>query len=58
MWGLPLFNVRNPAAVLFEIYACKKENPDCYVKCVAFDNKRGTESTVLSFLVHRPKYEP
>ena len=58
MWGLPLFDMKDPAAVLFEINMCKKAKPNFYVKCVAFDNTRGTESAVLSFIVQRPAYEP
>merc|ERR1719478_185971 len=40
MWGLPLFDMKDPAAVLFEINMCKKAKPNFYVKCVAFDNTR------------------
>jgi ribulose-bisphosphate carboxylase small chain len=58
MWGLPLFDVKDPAAVLFEINMAKKAKPGYYVKVAAFDNARGTESCVLAFIVQRPAYEP
>jgi ribulose-bisphosphate carboxylase small chain len=58
MWGLPLFDVKDPAAVLFEINMAKKAKPNYYVKVAAFDNARGTESCVLAFIVQRPAYEP
>ena len=58
MWGLPLFDVKDPAAILFEVNMCKKAKPNYYVKLVGFDNSRGVESAVLSFIVQRPSYEP
>ena len=58
MWGLPLFDIKDPAAVLFEVNMCKRAKPNYYVKCCAFDNSRGVESCVLSFIVQRPAYEP
>jgi len=58
MWGLPLFDVKDPAAILFEVNMCKKAKPNYYVKVVGFDNSRGVESAVLSFIVQRPSYEP
>ena len=58
MWGLPLFDIKDPAAVLFEINMCRKSKPGYYVKCACFDNARGIESCVLSFIVQRPAYEP
>ena len=58
MWGLPLFDIKDPAAILFELNMCRKAKPNYYVKIVAFDNTRGVESSVLSFIVQRPSYEP
>ena len=58
MWGLPLFDLKDPAAVLFEINMARKAKPNYYIKMVCFDNSRGIESAVLSFIVQRPSYEP
>ena len=58
MWGLPLFDVKDPAAILFELNMCRKAKPNYYVKLACFDNTRGIESCVLSFIVQRPAYEP
>jgi ribulose-bisphosphate carboxylase small chain len=58
MWGLPLFDIKDPAAVLFEINMCRKAKPNFYVKVACFDNTRGVESCVLSYIVQRPAYEP
>ena len=54
MWGLPLFDVKDPAAILFELNMAKKAKPNYYVKVCCFDNSRGVESCVLSFIVQRP----
>ena len=58
MWGLPLFDIKDPAAILFEINMARKAKPNYYIKGAGFDNTRGTESCVLSFIVQRPAYEP
>ena len=58
MWGIPMFQIKDGAAVLFEVNACRKANSQVYIKVNAFDNTRGVESMVMSFLVHRPTNEP
>ena len=58
MWGLPLFDIKDPAAVLFEINMARKAKPNFYIKVACFDNTRGVESCVLSYLVQRPAVEP
>ena len=58
MWGLPLFDIKDPAAILFEVNMAKKAKPNYYVKLAAFDNTRGTESCCSSFIVQRPAIEP
>jgi ribulose-bisphosphate carboxylase small chain len=58
MWGLPLFDIKDPAAILFELNMCRKAKPNFYVKCCCFDNARGVESCVSAFIVQRPAYEP
>ena len=35
-----------------------KANAEVYIKVNAFDNTRGVESMVMSFIVQRPKHEP
>ena len=32
MWGLPLFDIKDPAAILFEINMARKAKPNYYVK--------------------------
>lgn len=58
MWGIPMFQVQDGAAVLYEVNACRKANPETYIKVNAFDNTRGVESMVMSFIVQRPTTEP
>jgi len=58
LWGLPLFDVSDPATVMYEITSCRKQHPTKYIKVNAFDNTRGIESCVLSFIINRPSYEP
>lgn len=58
MWGLPMFTVKDGAAVLYEVNACRKAFPTRYIKVNAFDNARGVESMCLSFIVNRPPEEP
>ena len=58
LWGLPLFDITDPATVMLEINSCRKQNSNVYIKVNAFDNTRGVESCVLSFIVNRPAYEP
>jgi ribulose-bisphosphate carboxylase small chain len=58
MWGLPMFQIRDGAAVVFEVNACRKAFPQHYIKVNAFDNTRGVESMVMSFIVQRPADEP
>jgi len=57
MWGMPMFDLNDPAGVMAELRECRKVHPDCYVKLNAFDLTRGFETVRLSFIVHRPKQE-
>ena len=58
LWGLPLFDIKDPAAVMYELAECRKANTTGYIKMNAFDASIGTESCVSSFIVQRPSYEP
>lgn len=58
MWGLPMFDTVDPAAVLAEIHACRRAYPNRYIKVNANDATRGRETVALSFIVNRPKHEP
>jgi ribulose-bisphosphate carboxylase small chain len=58
MWGLPMFDLRDAAAVLLEVNACRASHPGHYVRVSAYDARRGRQTTALSFLVQRPAHEP
>lgn len=58
LWGLPLFDIQDSAAVMYEIASCRKAHSGMYIKVNAFDNTRGIESCSLSFIIDRPSSEP
>ena len=58
MWDMPMFDVKDPAAVMYEVTACRKAYPQHYIKVNAADSTRGVESQTMSFIVNRPSYEP
>ena len=58
MWGLPMFDLKDPAGILMEINACRKAHPSHYIRVSAFDDSHGVESLRLSFIVNRPAEEP
>ena len=55
MWGLPMFDHRDPAGALHEISECRTAYPDRYIRVSAYDSRHGRQTTALSFLVHRPQ---
>jgi ribulose-bisphosphate carboxylase small chain len=58
MWGLPMFDIRDAAAGLQEVTACRRAYPDHYIRVSAYDASLGRQTTALSFIVHRPAGEP
>ncbi len=58
LWGLPLFDIKDTATIIYEINSCRKQCTNYYIKVNAFDNTRGVESCVLSFIINRPSLEP
>ena len=58
MYGNPMFDLKDPAGILLEINECRKTFPNHYIRVIAFNSTRGTESPAMSFLVNRPQNEP
>lgn len=58
MYGMPLFDLKDPAGILLEINNCRKAFPNHYIRATAFDSTRGWETLRMSFIVNRPKHEP
>ena len=58
MFGMPMFDLKDPAGALMEIGSCRKTFPDHYIRVTAFDARRGWETPRMSFIVNRPQHEP
>ncbi len=58
MWGLPMFDLRDPAGVIQELNDCRKTHPGTYIRINAFDSTKGWETVRMSFIVQRPEVEP
>jgi ribulose-bisphosphate carboxylase small chain len=58
MWGMPLFDVKDPATILDEINACRKASPHAYIRVGAYDRSKGRQTLALSFIVNRPPHDP
>jgi ribulose-bisphosphate carboxylase small chain len=58
LFALPMFDQRDPAAILAALDECRRTFPNHYIKLNAYDRSRGRETVALSFLVHRPEREP
>jgi len=58
MFGMPMFDLKDPAGILMEINNCRKTFPNHYIRVMAFNSTRGGESPAMSFIVNRPKNEP
>jgi len=57
MWGLPMFDLRDPKGVMMELAECRKAHSEAYIRINAFDSTRGFETVRMSFIVNRPKVE-
>jgi ribulose-bisphosphate carboxylase small chain len=58
MWDLPMFDVKDPAAVMFELARCREAYPQHYIRISAYDASLGRQTTALAFIVNRPAEEP
>jgi ribulose-bisphosphate carboxylase small chain len=58
MYGMPMFDLADPAGVVQEMNECRKAFPSHYIRLMAFDSTRGVESIAMSFIVNRPAVEP
>ncbi len=58
MWGLPMFDLKDPAGVMHELAECRKARPHDYIRINGYNRQQGYQTTMLSFLVQRPKEEP
>jgi ribulose-bisphosphate carboxylase small chain len=58
MFGMPMFDLKDPAGILMEINNCRKTFPSHYIRVTAFDSTRGWETPRMSFIVNRPARAP
>jgi ribulose-bisphosphate carboxylase small chain len=58
MWGLPMFELKDPAGILAEIRECRKAFPNQYVRVNGYDRRYTRQTVALSFIVQRPAEEP
>ena len=58
LYGMPMFDMKDPAGILLEINECRKTFPQHYIRVMASDSTRGVESPKMSYLVNRPDNEP
>jgi ribulose-bisphosphate carboxylase small chain len=58
MWGMPMFDVSDPAAALYEVNRCREAFPSHYVRVSLYDPAMTRMTTALQFLVQRPQREP
>ena len=58
MWGLPMFDLKDPAGIMAEIRECRKAFPSHYVRVTGYDRRYTRQTTALSFIVQRPAKEP
>jgi ribulose-bisphosphate carboxylase small chain len=57
MWGLPMFDMRDPSAIMLEVQRCREAYPSRYIRVNAYDRRLGRQTTALSFIVQRPRNE-
>jgi ribulose-bisphosphate carboxylase small chain len=57
MWGLPMFDLKDPAGIMMEVNACRRAFPEHYIRLNGYDRSYGRQTTALSFLVNRPVLE-
>jgi ribulose-bisphosphate carboxylase small chain len=58
MWGLPMFDVKDAAAILSEVNSCRNLYPHSYIRVSAYDRTKGRQTIGLSFIVNRPLSDP
>lgn len=58
MWGLPMFDMKDAAAIMFELNKCREVFSQRYIRVTGYDRRLGRQTTALSFIVNRPDEEP
>ena len=58
LWALPMFDLKDPAAIMLELNACRKTFPNRYIKVNGYDRRYTKQTVALDFIVNRPAVEP
>jgi ribulose-bisphosphate carboxylase small chain len=58
MWALPMFDLKDPAAIMLEVNACRKTFPHRYIKVNGYDRRYTKQTVAIDFIVNRPAEEP
>lgn len=58
MVALPMFDIKDAAAIMDEVRRARSDYPDTYIKLNAYDARYGRQTTALSFIIQRPANEP
>jgi ribulose-bisphosphate carboxylase small chain len=58
MYGLPMFDIKDPVAIMQTLAECKATFPDQYIRISGYDRSLGRATTALQFIVNRPADEP
>ena len=58
MWGNPMFDLKDAKGVMMELDECRKAHGEKYIRINAFDDTRGFETVMMSFIINRPEIEP
>jgi len=53
-----MFDASDLDGAMFQIEECRKAFPENYIKVNGYDRTKGKQTTMLSFIVHRPAEEP
>jgi ribulose-bisphosphate carboxylase small chain len=59
LWGLPAFDTKPEEVdnIMREVRAAREAFPEHYIKVIAYDPRRGRQTSALSFIVNRPSIE-
>jgi len=58
MWDLPMFDIKDASAGVYEMNKCREAYPNHYIKVVGYDPSPHRQTTGLDFIVNRPAEEP
>lgn len=58
MWGMPMFDLQDPAGGLHEVNRCREAFPNHYIRVTLYNPHLTKQTTGLQFLVNRPPHEP